>query len=86
LNFLDRRAFCDWCDKFEFRGSSKHPDQLLNEGLAALRCAALFVALLCSVQEQLTAMSGQLLQSVNWSDVWSGMERTNVVCIELGLM
>jgi hypothetical protein len=43
LNFLDRRAFCDWCDELEFRGSSKHPDQLLNEGLAALRCAAIFV-------------------------------------------
>jgi hypothetical protein len=38
LNFIDRREFCDWCDEFEFRGSSKHPDQLLNEGLAALRC------------------------------------------------
>jgi hypothetical protein len=86
LNFLDRRAFCDWCYEFEFRGSSKHRDQLLNKGLAALRCAAIFVTLLCSVQEQLTAMSVQLLQSVNWSDVWSWMERTNVVCIELGLM
>jgi hypothetical protein len=57
MSFLNRRAFCDWSYEFEFRGSSKHPDHLLIEGLAPLRCAGRFITLMCSVKEQLIAIS-----------------------------